>query len=56
VALTAFGSARARARGQTAGFDEYLVKPVALDVLERALVLPEVLPEKDLEPRDSTGS
>jgi CheY-like chemotaxis protein/two-component sensor histidine kinase len=49
VALTAFGSVRARARGQSAGFDEYLVKPVALDVLERALMLP----EKDLEPRDS---
>jgi CheY-like chemotaxis protein len=41
VGLTAFGSARARARGQSAGFDEYLVKPVALDVLERALMLPE---------------
>ncbi|CAB3796328.1 hybrid sensor histidine kinase/response regulator [Pararobbsia alpina] len=49
VALTAFGSARARARGQSAGFDEYLVKPVALDVLERALVLP----EKGLEPGNS---
>jgi CheY-like chemotaxis protein len=48
VALTAFGSARARARGQSAGFDEYLVKPVALDVLERALMLP----EKDQEPRN----
>jgi CheY-like chemotaxis protein/two-component sensor histidine kinase len=50
VALTAFGSARARARGQSAGFDEYLVKPVALDVLERALALP----EKDLKPGRST--
>jgi CheY-like chemotaxis protein/two-component sensor histidine kinase len=49
VALTAFGSARARARGQSAGFDEYLVKPVALGVLERALMLP----EKDPEPRNS---
>jgi CheY-like chemotaxis protein/anti-sigma regulatory factor (Ser/Thr protein kinase) len=40
VALTAFGSPRARARAQSAGFDEYLVKPVALEVLERAIASP----------------
>ncbi|MBV9316200.1 MAG: PAS domain S-box protein, partial [Gammaproteobacteria bacterium] len=37
VAITGYGQAHDRARGQSAGFDTHLVKPVDLPALERAI-------------------
>ena len=37
IALTGYGQARDRARALEAGFDAHLVKPVSLDLLERAI-------------------
>jgi CheY-like chemotaxis protein len=37
IALTGYGQIEDRARAQAAGFDDYLVKPVELPALERAL-------------------
>jgi signal transduction histidine kinase/DNA-binding response OmpR family regulator len=37
IALTGYGQGEDRQRGQAAGFDEHLVKPVELDALGRAL-------------------
>jgi CheY-like chemotaxis protein len=37
IALTGYGQAEDRQRAQAAGFDEHLIKPVDLAVLQRAL-------------------
>jgi DNA-binding response OmpR family regulator len=37
VAMTGYGSDEDRAAGKNAGFDEYLVKPVDLDILREWL-------------------
>jgi CheY-like chemotaxis protein len=45
IALTGYGQAEDRERALAAGFDEHLVKPVDLSVLERTLAA--ISPEKD---------
>lgn len=39
IALTGYGQAEDRQRGQAAGFDDYLLKPMELRALERVLQL-----------------
>jgi CheY-like chemotaxis protein len=38
IALTGYGQPADRRRGEAAGFDAYLVKPVELSTLQRTLV------------------
>ena len=45
IAMSGYGSDEDRAEAQAAGFDEYLVKPVDLDLLRELLRKPELNPE-----------
>jgi len=43
VAVTGYGQEEDRRRSQEAGFDEHLLKPVALDVLKKLFRHPKLL-------------
>lgn len=43
VALTGYGDAEDRRKSLVAGFDEHLVKPLALDALEQLLAHPKIM-------------